>query len=76
MSEQPSTPDTSSMSAAELSAEVLRARAELAATVDELSTRLSPKNLAADAATTAETITGFVAATKQSDTAHSDRKVP
>ena len=32
MSEQPSTPDTSSMSAAELSAEVLRARAELAAT--------------------------------------------
>ena len=54
MSEQPSTPDTSSMSAAELSAEVLRARAELAATVDELSTRLSPRNLAADAATTAK----------------------
>lgn len=54
MTEQTSsTPDTSSMSAAELSAEVLRARAELAATIDELSTRLSPKHLASEAATTA-----------------------
>ena len=35
---------------ADLSAEVLRARAELAATIDELSTRLNPKNVAAEAA--------------------------
>lgn len=35
---------------AELSAEVLRARAELAATIDELTTRLNPKNVAAEAA--------------------------
>lgn len=35
---------------AELSAEVLRARAELAATIDELSTRLHPKHVAAEAA--------------------------
>lgn len=35
---------------AELSAEVLRARAELAATIDELSTRLHPKYVAAEAA--------------------------
>lgn len=51
--QQPSPPDTSSVSAAELSAEVLAARADLAATVDELSTRLSPKHLASEAATTA-----------------------
>lgn len=54
MTDQPlNVPDPSSMSAAELSAEVLKARAELAATVDELSTRLSPKTLASEAATTA-----------------------
>jgi hypothetical protein len=54
MTAQPmSTPDPSSMSPAELSAEVLRARADLAATIDELSTRLSPKTLASEAATTA-----------------------
>lgn len=35
---------------AELTAEILRARAELAATVDALATRLSPKTLAAEAA--------------------------
>ena len=35
---------------ADLSAEVLRARAELAATIDELSTRLNPKNVATEAA--------------------------
>lgn len=35
---------------AELSAEVLRARAELAATIDELSTRLHPKHVASEAA--------------------------
>ncbi|SDB93588.1 Protein of unknown function [Sanguibacter gelidistatuariae] len=35
---------------AELSAEVLRARADLAATVDELTTRLHPKHVAAEAA--------------------------
>ena len=35
---------------ADLSAEVLRARAELAATIDELSTRLNPKHVATEAA--------------------------
>lgn len=35
---------------AELSSEVLRARAELAATIDELTTRLHPKHVAAEAA--------------------------
>ena len=36
---------------AELSAEVLRARADLAATIDELTTRLHPKYIAAEATT-------------------------
>ena len=35
---------------AELSAEVLRARAELASTIDELTTRLHPKTIANEAA--------------------------
>lgn len=39
---------------AAISAEVLRARAELAATVDELTTRLAPKALADDAAQAAK----------------------
>jgi Protein of unknown function (DUF3618) len=44
------TPPSPKPSPEELSAEVLKARAELAATIDELSTRLSPKYVAAEAA--------------------------
>lgn len=46
MTDQPTPAD---LSASDLSAEVLRARAELAATIDELTTRLSPKHVAAEA---------------------------
>lgn len=43
---------------AAISAEVLRARAELAATVDELTTRLAPKALADDATQAAKLAAG------------------
>lgn len=51
MSTEPTTPEPTpdTRSAAEIEADIARTRAELQATIDQLTNRLAPKNLAQDA---------------------------